>query len=136
MQGLGRTKPHRPRPRTGLASHRGELRRKAACCTTEPGERQWRTKVSRITLSRRGLLGLANGATAFSFWQRKAHTFSAAERYSDRVAAERIADRDAARRPILVDTQTHVWWRAGGIHRHRLWLRVAAIGRLVRPKPV
>src|SRR5438105_5458505 len=69
----------------------------------------------RITLSRRGLLGLASGATAFSFWQRKAHTFSAAERYSDRVAAERIADRDAARPPILVDAQTHVWWRAGGI---------------------
>ena len=69
----------------------------------------------RITLSRRGLLGLASGATAFSFWQREAHTFSATERYSDRVAAERIADRDAARPPILVDAQTHVWWRAGGI---------------------
>src|SRR5947209_19895186 len=69
----------------------------------------------RITLSRRGLLGLASGATAFSFWQRKAHTFSAAERYSDRVAAERIADRDAAGPPILVDAQTHVWWRAGGL---------------------
>src|SRR5438067_2665160 len=69
----------------------------------------------RITLSRRGLLGLASGATAFSFWQRKAHTFPAAERYVERVAAERIADRDAARPPILVDAQTHVWWRAGGI---------------------
>src|SRR5439155_452396 len=32
-----------------------------------------------------------------------------------RVATERNADRDAARPPILVDAQTHVWWRTGGI---------------------
>src|SRR5438270_1746866 len=69
----------------------------------------------RITLSRRGLLGLASGATAFSFWQRKAHSFPAAEQCIDRVAAERIADRAAPRPPILIDAQTHVWWRAGGI---------------------
>jgi len=31
------------------------------------------------------------------------------------VAAERIADRDQPRPPILIDAQTHVWWRAGGI---------------------
>src|SRR5438105_4308204 len=66
-------------------------------------------------MSRRGLLGLASGATVFTFWQRRAHAFPAAERYADPVAAERIADRDAARPPILVDAQTHVWWRAGGI---------------------
>ena len=69
----------------------------------------------RITLSRRGLLGLASGATVFTFWQRRAHAFPVSERYVGRIAAERIADRDAARPPILVDAQTHVWWRAGGI---------------------
>jgi hypothetical protein len=67
------------------------------------------------TVSRRGLLGLASGATAFTFWHRKAHSFPAAEQYVDRVAAERIADREPPRPPILVDAQTHVWWRAGGI---------------------
>ena len=66
-------------------------------------------------MSRRGLLGLATSATAFTFWQRRAHTFPAPAPYLDRIAAERIADRDAARPPILVDAQTHVWWRAGGI---------------------
>ena len=67
------------------------------------------------TVSRRGLLGLASGATAFTFWHRKAHSFPAAEQYVDRVAAERIADHAPPRPPILVDAQTHVWWRAGGI---------------------
>lgn len=67
------------------------------------------------TISRRGLLRLASGASVFTFWQRRAHSFPAPERYVDRIAAERIADRDAARPPILVDAQTHVWWRAGGI---------------------
>ncbi len=69
----------------------------------------------KITISRRGLLGLATGATVFTFWQRRARSFPAPERYLDRIAAERIADRDAARPSILVDAQTHVWWRAGGI---------------------
>ena len=67
------------------------------------------------TVSRRRLLGLASGATAFTFWHRKAHSLPAAEQYVDRIAAERIADRAPSRPPILVDAQTHVWWRAGGI---------------------
>jgi hypothetical protein len=66
-------------------------------------------------MSRRGWLRLASGGSVFTFWQRKAHSLPALERYVDRTAAERIADRDAARPPILVDAQTHVWWRAGGI---------------------
>jgi hypothetical protein len=67
------------------------------------------------TVSRRGLLGLASGATACAFWHRKAHSLPAAEQYVDRVTAERIADRAPPRPPILVDAQTHVWWRAGGV---------------------
>jgi hypothetical protein len=66
-------------------------------------------------MARRGLFRLASGASVFTFWQRKAHSFPALEQYVDRIAVERIADRDAARLPILVDAQTHVWWRAGGI---------------------
>jgi hypothetical protein len=68
-------------------------------------------------MSRRGLLGLAGGVGVFTFWQRRAHAFPPPERYIDRFAAEQITDRDAARPPILVDAQTHVWWRAGGIRR-------------------
>jgi hypothetical protein len=66
-------------------------------------------------LSRRRALELAGGATAFTFLQRKAHGFPAPEHYVDHLAAERIADRDPARPPILIDAQTHVWWRSGGI---------------------
>jgi hypothetical protein len=54
------------------------------------------------------LLRVASGASVFTFWQRKAHSLPALERYVDRIAAERIADRDAARPPILVNAQTHV----------------------------
>ena len=67
------------------------------------------------TVSRRGWFGLASGAAVFTFWHRKAPGFPGAEQYVDRAAAERIADRAAPRPPILVDAQTHVWWRAGGI---------------------
>jgi predicted TIM-barrel fold metal-dependent hydrolase len=69
----------------------------------------------RNTVSRRGVLGLAGAGTVFTFWQRKVHGLPPAEHYVDRLAAERIADREPARPPILVDAQTHVWWRAGGI---------------------
>jgi hypothetical protein len=61
------------------------------------------------------VLGLAAAATVFTFWQRKAHGLPSAQRFVDHLAAEQIADRDPARPPILVDAQTHVWWRAGGI---------------------
>ena len=66
-------------------------------------------------MSRRRLLELASGVGVFTFWQRRAHAFPPPERYIDRFAAARIADREADRPPILVDAQTHVWWRAGGI---------------------
>jgi predicted TIM-barrel fold metal-dependent hydrolase len=69
----------------------------------------------RNTLSRRGVLGLAGAGTVFTFWQRKVYGLPPAEPYVDRLAAERIADREPGRPPILVDAQTHVWWRAGGI---------------------
>ncbi|HEX8090630.1 MAG TPA: hypothetical protein VF762_17350, partial [Blastocatellia bacterium] len=39
-------------------------------------------------------------------------------RLVDHVALERIADRDKDMQPLLlVDLQTHVWWRAGGIQK-------------------
>jgi uncharacterized protein len=72
-------------------------------------------RLRRNTLSRRGVIGLASAGTVFIFWQRKVHGLPAAEHYVDRLAADRVADRDPARPPILVDAQTHVWWRAGGI---------------------
>jgi predicted TIM-barrel fold metal-dependent hydrolase len=61
------------------------------------------------------VLDFAVGVTAFTFLQRKAHGFPAPEQFVDRLAAERIADRDPGRPPILVDAQTHVWRRSGGI---------------------
>src|SRR5215831_7525999 len=69
----------------------------------------------RQTLSRRQALELAGGLTVLTFWQRKARGLSASEHFVDRLAAERIADRDPARPPILIDAQTHVWWRSGRI---------------------
>jgi predicted TIM-barrel fold metal-dependent hydrolase len=69
----------------------------------------------RGAFSRRRALEFVSGAIAFTFWQRKAHGFPAPEHFVDCLAAERVADRDPARPPILIDAQTHVWWRAGGI---------------------
>jgi hypothetical protein len=82
-------------------------------------------------VSRRGSLGLASGATAFTFWDRKARGLPAAEQYVDRVAAERIADRAPPRPPILVDAQTNVWWRAGGLNRKNGMLRSLGLGLLL-----
>jgi hypothetical protein len=72
---------------------------------------------STSTLSRRDLLKLAGGAVSFTFLQRKAGAGPIApHRFFDSLALEQVADRDAALRlPILIDMQTHVWWRAGGI---------------------
>jgi predicted TIM-barrel fold metal-dependent hydrolase len=40
------------------------------------------------------------------------------ENFLDPTAVERIADRDATMHPpLLIDLQTHVWWRAGGVAR-------------------
>jgi uncharacterized protein len=66
--------------------------------------------------SRRRVLQLASGAGVITFWQRKAHALPPSPAsFADRLAAERIADRDPSHPPILIDAQTHVWWRAGGI---------------------
>jgi len=35
--------------------------------------------------------------------------------FVDRLAAERIADSDPVHPSILIDAQTHVWWRTGGV---------------------
>jgi hypothetical protein len=69
-------------------------------------------RLRRNTLSRRGVIGLASAGTVLTFWQRKVHGLPAAEHYVDRLAADRVADCDPARPPILVDAQTHVWWRS------------------------
>ena len=74
---------------------------------------------NRQTLFRRRALELAGSAAVFTFWQHKAHGLPALEQYVDRPAVERIADRDPARPPILIDAQTHVWWRSGGIRQMR-----------------
>lgn len=78
------------------------------------------TKQSKhTTVSRRRLLQLAGGAAGFTFLQRRAAALPIpAEHFIDTLALEQIADRDPALRPpILIDLQTHVWWRAGGIRR-------------------
>ncbi|MEP7270490.1 MAG: amidohydrolase family protein [Acidobacteriota bacterium] len=74
-------------------------------------------KVKADSLSRRKLLKLAGSAASFTFLKRAA---SAAPiplgRFFDPISLERVADRDATLKPpILIDMQTHVWWRAGGI---------------------
>jgi uncharacterized protein len=66
--------------------------------------------------SRRRLLQLAGGAGLVTVWQKRAHAFPLPPAsFVDRLAGERIADRDPAQPSILIDAQTHVWWRAGGI---------------------
>jgi predicted TIM-barrel fold metal-dependent hydrolase len=71
------------------------------------------------SVSRRQILKLAGGASAFTFLQRRAGAGPLpAHRFIDSLALEQVADRDKALRPpILIDMQTHVWWRAGGIKR-------------------
>ena len=67
--------------------------------------------------SRRRILQAAGGAGLVTFWQRKAQALPPPPPTSfvDNLAAERIADRDPSHPAILIDAQTHVWWRAGGI---------------------
>jgi predicted TIM-barrel fold metal-dependent hydrolase len=66
--------------------------------------------------SRRGVFQLAGGTGLVTFWQRKAQgLLPPRTAFVDRFAAERIADSDPVRPSILIDAQTHVWWRAGGI---------------------
>jgi predicted TIM-barrel fold metal-dependent hydrolase len=70
-------------------------------------------------LSRREMLKLtAAGAAGVTFLQHRSSASPlAAENFIDRLALERIADRDVTslKPPVLIDLQTHVWWRAGGI---------------------
>jgi predicted TIM-barrel fold metal-dependent hydrolase len=68
-------------------------------------------------ISRREVMKLGVGTAAFTFLQRRADAAPvSAARFIDPVSAERIADRDdSLHPPILIDLQTHVWWRAGGI---------------------
>lgn len=68
-------------------------------------------------VSRRRMLKLTAGAASFTFLQRRtnASTLPSSD-FADALSLERIADRDAdLQPPLLVDLQTHVWWRAGGI---------------------
>jgi predicted TIM-barrel fold metal-dependent hydrolase len=59
------------------------------------------------------------GASAFTFLQRKSLAAPIPEhRFVDPISLERIADRDRSiAPPLLVDMQTHVWWREGGINK-------------------
>src|SRR5258708_951558 len=70
-------------------------------------------------LSRRNLLKLAGVGAGLTFLQRRSGAVPITpNRFVDRLAMEQVADRDPALRlPILMDMQTHVWWRAGGIRK-------------------
>ena len=66
--------------------------------------------------SRRRVLQTAGGAGLVTFWQRKALALPPPPKsFVDHLMAESIADRDPSHPSILIDAQTHVWWRAGGI---------------------
>lgn len=70
-------------------------------------------------VSRREMLKLtASGAAGLTFLQRRASANTLTkESFVDMTAVERIADRDteALKPSLLIDLQTHVWWRSGGI---------------------
>src|SRR5262245_40491108 len=97
------------------------------------------------SLSRRSLLKMGGSAAlGFTFLQRRADALTpAASRFIDNLAVERIADGAPADLPILIDMQTHVWWRAGGIRqigqRGEAFLKSLAGARasvIGRPVPV
>ncbi len=96
-------------------------------------------------ISRRQMFKLTAGAAAFSILERRSLASPLpAGRFVDRVVLERIADKDPAMRlPILIDLQTHVWWRAGGIRtmsqRGETFLKTLAgtrAGVIGRPVPI
>ena len=68
-------------------------------------------------LSRRKMLNLAAGTTAFTFLQRRAFASPLLRtHFFNPTSLERLSDRDPQLHPpILIDAQTHVWWRAGGM---------------------
>ncbi len=65
------------------------------------------------------MLRLAGSAASLTFLQRRSDAAPiSAQRFIDPIALAQVADRDPALRlPILIDMQTHVWWRAGGIRK-------------------
>ena len=77
------------------------------------------TRSLKSRLSRRQMIKLAGGAAGFTFLQLKSKAAPIAlDRFIDAMALEQVADRDPnLRLPILIDMQTHVWWRAGGIRK-------------------
>jgi uncharacterized protein len=69
-------------------------------------------------LSRRQMLKLtAAGTAGLTFLQQRSDAFTPSkESFLDLTTVERIADRDTSiHPPLLIDLQTHVWWRAGGV---------------------
>lgn len=77
--------------------------------------------MSNSKISRRQMLKLtAAGAAGVTFLQRHSSGRTPSkENFLDLTAVERIADRDTAtlKPQLLIDLQTHIWWRAGGIAR-------------------
>jgi predicted TIM-barrel fold metal-dependent hydrolase len=67
-------------------------------------------------LSRRSLFQLAGGAAALTILSRKSHAAPIPRaRFIDSEIVERIDARDPSLHPpLLIDIQTHVWWRANG----------------------
>jgi len=82
-------------------------------------DRKGRKQSEAERVSRRDMLKLGTGAAGLTFLQRRADSSALpSSRFVDRTAVERIADRDTdLHPPLLVDLQTHVWWRAGGIQK-------------------
>ncbi|HSE37360.1 MAG TPA: hypothetical protein VLG74_08675, partial [Blastocatellia bacterium] len=71
-------------------------------------------------MSRRHMLKLtAAGAAGLTLLKRNSDARPLThESFVDATAVERIADRDATvHPPLLIDLQTHIWWRAGGVAR-------------------
>ena len=70
-------------------------------------------------LSRRKMIGLTAGATVFTFLQRRALALPPSrDRFFDPSTLERLSDRDPQLGPpMVIDAQTHVWWREGGLPR-------------------
>ena len=69
-------------------------------------------------VSRRQMLKLtAAGAAGLTLLKRNSGAATVPnERFLDLTNVERIADRDTTvHPPLLIDLQTHVWWRAGGV---------------------
>jgi len=96
-------------------------------------------------LNRRGVLSLAAGAAGAALLRDRAAIAELSPgSFADRLAIQQIADRDPALRPpLLVDMQTHVWWRANGprtlTDRGEHFLRTLAGSRAAvvgRPVPV